>query len=43
MVPYLLWILFASYLNFYVWWYNSVAPWHALGRISKDFSIMNLE
>lgn len=22
MVPYLLWILFASYLNFYIWWYN---------------------
>jgi benzodiazapine receptor len=24
MSPYLLWILFASYLNFYVWWYNLV-------------------
>lgn len=22
MIPYLLWILFASYLNFYIWWYN---------------------
>lgn len=22
MTPYLLWILFASYLNFYIWWYN---------------------
>lgn len=22
MLPYLLWILFASYLNFYVWWCN---------------------
>jgi tryptophan-rich sensory protein len=22
MVPYFLWILFASYLNFYIWWYN---------------------
>ena len=22
MMPYLLWILFASYLNFYIWWYN---------------------
>jgi tryptophan-rich sensory protein len=22
MIPYLSWILFASYLNFYIWWYN---------------------
>ncbi|MBM3202048.1 MAG: tryptophan-rich sensory protein [Chlamydiae bacterium] len=22
MIPYLLWILFASYLNFYIWWCN---------------------
>jgi benzodiazapine receptor len=22
MFPYLLWLLFASYLNFYIWWYN---------------------
>jgi benzodiazapine receptor len=22
MIPYLFWILFASYLNFYIWWYN---------------------
>jgi tryptophan-rich sensory protein len=22
MIPYLLWILLASYLNFYIWWYN---------------------
>ena len=22
MIPYLLWILFANYLNFYIWWYN---------------------
>jgi len=22
MSPYLLWILFATYLNFYIWWYN---------------------
>ncbi|MEI8295440.1 MAG: TspO/MBR family protein [Alphaproteobacteria bacterium] len=22
MMPYLFWILFASYLNFYIWWYN---------------------
>ena len=22
MMPYLLWILFATYLNFYIWWYN---------------------
>jgi translocator protein len=22
MIPYLLWILFASYLNFYIWWHN---------------------
>ncbi len=22
MLPYLFWILFASYLNFYIWWYN---------------------
>ncbi len=22
MIPYLLWILFATYLNFYIWWYN---------------------
>ena len=22
MFPYLFWILFASYLNFYIWWYN---------------------
>ena len=22
MIPYLGWILFASYLNFYIWWYN---------------------
>lgn len=22
MTPYLLWVLFASYLNFYIWWYN---------------------
>ena len=22
MIPYLSWILFASYLNFYMWWYN---------------------
>jgi tryptophan-rich sensory protein len=22
MIPYLLWILFATYLNFYIWWHN---------------------
>ncbi len=22
MIPYLSWILFASYLNFYIWWYS---------------------
>lgn len=22
MIPYLFWILFASYLSFYIWWYN---------------------
>jgi benzodiazapine receptor len=22
MIPYLSWILFATYLNFYIWWYN---------------------
>lgn len=22
MLPYLLWILFATHLNFYIWWYN---------------------
>jgi len=22
MIPYLLWLLFASHLNFYIWWYN---------------------
>ncbi len=22
MMPYLFWILFATYLNFYIWWYN---------------------
>jgi len=22
MIPYLLWIIFASYLNFYIWWHN---------------------
>ncbi|MDP2193150.1 MAG: TspO/MBR family protein [Alphaproteobacteria bacterium] len=22
MIPYQLWILFATYLNFYIWWYN---------------------
>jgi len=22
MIPYLLWILFATYLNFYIWWFN---------------------
>ena len=21
-IPYLLWIMFATYLNFYIWWYN---------------------
>lgn len=22
LIPYLFWILFATYLNFYIWWYN---------------------
>jgi benzodiazapine receptor len=22
MLPYLVWVLFAAYLNFYIWWYN---------------------